>query len=204
MAQLDVLIQLIYGNGNAEQKGMLADIKSMNAEFTERLVQIRSLMEEAVKSFADASQSYAAQISEPLERIRETADILDVLLQHTDPSFIANACINILKPSLLEPLCAALDAHAKAMASNQVADTVNAVISLLNDKIEEVVVLRREDIVSQVANEVRGEMMELLAVDSLRELQENYRVLQEKNRRLLLLSCAGGVGCVMFALFALF
>ena len=200
VTELNTLICLLHGAG--EQSGMIEDLKQSNEAFSARVEQIQALMEMLADKqgtfFATQSQAF----NEQLDRLRELADILDTAVNRFDGTIFAEAALSHLKPALLMPVCEAIDRQALGMSTTIAETTVPAVLALLTEKIEEIVVLRREDIVSQVANEVRGEMMELLAVDSLRELQENYRVLREKNRRLLLLSCAGGVGCLLFALLA--
>lgn len=197
VTELNTLVCLLHGAG--EQSGIIDDLKHNNVAFSARVEQIQALMVklEGKQGAFFATQSQA--FNEQLNGLRELANILDAAVNRFDGIIFAEVALSHLKPALLIPVCEAIDSQAQRLSTTIAEATVPAVLALLTEKVEEVVVLRREDIVSQVANEVRGEMFELLAVDSLRELQENYRVLHEKNKRLLLLSCAGGVACLLLS-----
>lgn len=195
ITELNALTNLLYGAG--KETGLIADLKSSNAEFTDRVEQIRSLMEGASKALAEAAGGHVVLLGEQIEQLKEAATILDTIIDHFDPSVYAESCLAILEPRLVQPMVQAIEsAHASQV--KKLADTLAPVVlEQLREGVHEVVVLRREEIVREVAAIAMGEMQELHASEVLREFQENYRVLHEKNKRLFLFSCAGSVGCLL-------
>lgn len=185
LAEVDTLVQILYGTES--QPGLLADLKASNAEFSERMSQLRELLRQAKEDLGGAVSVHLPRMDAQIEQLKEAADIFSALTDRLDPSVFAEACINIMKPGLLEPMALEL----KAQATETVVEVGEALAASISARIQTVVqdavVIRRDEIVAEVVAAVHGELSELEASRELAALQQRYAF-----QRKLMYGCAAG------------